>query len=648
MCGLFGSVGIRQGKISPHQAINSLIHRGPDDAGTVWIDERVFFAHRRLKIIDLSEAGRQPMSNNDGSIWIIYNGEVYNYRELREKLLVNNHQFKTKTDTEVVLRLYEEKKDGAFKELNGMFSIALYDKNRMSLILVRDRLGIKPLYYYYGNGCLIFGSEIKVILASGLYSPDINWQGLYDYFTYLYIPCPETIFQEIYQLPPAHILQLDLRTNELRTWRYWQMQHLGARGSQRLSRDCYEENKRTLRELLKDSVQRQMISDVPLGVFLSGGVDSTILTGLMAQTSSQPVRTFTVVFRGENVDFYDERETARAVADKFGTAHHEIDIDIGDPAELLNLVEFFDQPFGNPTFYLMYLISKHTRQEATVALCGAGGDELFAGYPRYRAMALAQWLRWAPGPLFEGMRRALDLVSDDYHTLTLRRARKFLDGFDEDFARQFVKWTYFFTEPQKKLLLRQDQPIQAQQRGSLLPSERIIRRYLDESPLEDFGNRVLHVDAQTFLLDNLLEYTDKMSMAVGLEVRVPYLDHRVVEHSLSIPFARKLRGRRSKVILKEAFTDLFPKINRKAPKKGFNAPLAIWMREHLDTYFDRFMTRKAVERQGILNWEYIQLLRQRHREGKYDNSYALLSIIMFDVWYRRYILQDGLHEILCT
>src|SRR5919109_2006245 len=264
MCGLFGSVGIQQGRTPSHRAIGSLVHRGPDDGGVAWINDRVFFAHRRLKIIDLSEAGRQPMSNNDGSIWIIYNGEIYNYRELREKLLVNNHHFKSKTDTEVILRLYEEKKDDAFKELDGMFSIALYDKNRMSLILVRDRLGIKPLYYYYGNGCLVFGSEIKAILASNLYSPDINWQGLYDYFTYLYIPCPETIFQEIYQLPPAHILKFDLRTNELRTWRYWQIQSLGAKGSQRFSRDCYEENKRTLRELLKGSVRRQMISDVPL------------------------------------------------------------------------------------------------------------------------------------------------------------------------------------------------------------------------------------------------------------------------------------------------------------------------------------------------------------------------------------------------
>jgi asparagine synthase (glutamine-hydrolysing) len=469
-----------------------------------------------------------------------------------------------------------------------------------------------------------------------MYSPDINWQGLYDYFTYLYVPCPETIFKGIFQVPPAHVLELDLDSNDLRFRRYWQLEQAGIEADH-VKRD-HEDDKDRLRALLADSVRCQMVSDVPLGVFLSGGVDSPILTGLMAKTSPRPVKTFTVIFHGKNLEFYDERDNARAVADKFATEHHEVEVEIGDPMAMLRLVEYFDQPFGNPTFYLMHLISRHTRSEVTVALCGAGGDDLFGGDPRSHAMARGRGLwGWRRGGL-NGVRQILGLASDDYRSMSLRRIRQFLDGLDADFARQFVKWTYFLDESQKQFLLRPCPEARSSQGNGFLPSERIVRRYLENSPLEDFGNRVLHLDVQTFLPDNLLEYTDKMSMAVGLEVRVPYLDYRVVEHSFRIPFHDKLRGTRSKVVLKEAFADLLPEANRKAPKKGFNVPLAIWMRDHLDQYFDLYMGRREVEREGILNWEYIQLLRHQHRTRKRDNSYELFSIIMFDVWYRKYIL----------
>lgn len=634
MCGIAGFFNLSDTSALGRMT-DLLAHRGPDDADVRYFpEERTGLGHRRLSIIDLSPAGRQPMSNADESLWITYNGEIYNFLELRSELEERGHRFKSRTDTEVILRLYEEEGADCVKRLNGMFAFALLDRRRRKIVLARDHFGIKPLYYHHENGRFIFASEIKSILASNAYQPEINWQAARDFFTYLYVPCPETIFRGIHQLPPAHVAELDLESNALESRRYWQPRPTeNGNGSGR-------DDKSKLRALLSDSVKRQMISDVPLGVFLSGGVDSPILTGLMAQSSSNKTKTFTVVFRGEGLEFYDESDAARKVAEKFETEHHEIEVDLNDPLEMLELVRHFDQPFGNPTFYLMYLISKHTRQAATVALCGAGGDELFAGYPRYRAMKMARWLRRVPRSVLAGVRGALNLASDNHRKMNLRRARQLLDGLNEDEVRQFVNWTYFLTEEQKKGLLNQLTFEGANAQGRFLPADRIVRRHLEESFLEDSGNRILQVDMETFLPDNILEYTDKMSMAHSLEVRVPYLDYRFVEHSLQIPFHEKLQGGKGKAILKEVFADLFPEGHLSRPKKGFNFPLGVWMRERFDRYFTENLSRAEVERHGFFNFDYIESLRVQHQAGKADNSYALFSIIMFDKWFRDYILEE--------
>src|SRR5215468_1068188 len=276
MCGIVGAAGVRLDHTTLSRTVGLLRHRGPDDEGAVWLDDTVFLGHRRLTVIDLSAAGHQPMCNADDSLCLVYNGEVYNYRELRTQLCQRGHRFTSHTDTEVILHLYEEKHAAAFQDLNGMFALALYDRKRQKLLLVRDRLGIKPLYYYQGHGQLVFGSEIKTILASGMYTPELNWQALYDYLTYLYVPLPATMFRDIFQVPPAHVLEFDLPTRTTRLWPYWRLKTCTAPSGRRAT---YEEDKQRLRELLVDSVQRQMISDVPLGIFLSGGIDSAILTG---------------------------------------------------------------------------------------------------------------------------------------------------------------------------------------------------------------------------------------------------------------------------------------------------------------------------------------------------------------------------------
>jgi len=594
----------------------------------------VALGHTRLAIIDLSEAGRQPMSNEDGTVWVVFNGEIYNFQELRTELEKKGHQFQSQTDSEVIVHLYEERGVACVEPLNGMFAFAVLDLRNQRLLLARDRIGIKPLYYWTGPHGFLFGSEIKAILASGLYTADVNWQAVHDYFSYLYVPCPETVFAEIQQLPPAHRLVLSLQDGERRFERYWQVQRL-----EHIEGASFEDLQGMVKELLTDSVRRQLVSDVPLGIFLSGGVDSTMVTGL-AKRADASVRTFTVVFQGKEFASYNEQETSRRVAQHLGTEHRELVVPPIDPAEILNLVEFFDQPFGNPTLYLMYLICKHAREHIKVALCGAGGDELYAGYPRYRAAQLARRLAWIPRPILRAGGRALGLFRDSYGTMGARRRRKFLEGLDADSVTQFVNWTYFLDENAKSKLLGHRSPA-----DRLARSERFLRSAVEESGLADPQNRFLHADVQTFLLDNVLEYTDKMSMGVPLEVRVPLLDHRFVELSLNVPFAYKLHRGQSKLLLRKTFSEFFPSTARDAPKRGFNAPLAHWILRVFDSYFDRSPRFRdwlgadvgATWQEGTLDWAFIQDLRGQHRRGTRDNSYELFSIIMFDVWWRKYV-----------
>jgi asparagine synthase (glutamine-hydrolysing) len=630
MCGIAGAVNLGDATVVARM-VDAQRHRGPDDRGVEFFpEERTGLGHSRLAIIDLSPAGHQPMASEDGQLWIVFNGEIYNFRQLRAELEQKGHRFRSNTDTEVILCLYADAGIDCVRRLEGMFAFAIFDRRNRTLLLARDHIGIKPLYYLQEKGRFLFGSEIKSILASGAYSVDINWQAASDYFTYSCIPAPQTIFKGIEQVPAGHTLTLALDNHDAVLECYWR----AGDAADAFPELPHAELQPELRRSLTRSVRAQMLSDVPLGIFLSGGVDSTILTGLAAEASRRPVKTFTVAFNKERFRYFDESIQARAVAQRFGTEHHEIVVN-HDPWELLSLVDYFDQPFANPTAYLMYLISQETRRDITVALCGAGGDELFAGYPRYRAIAWARRLRWMPQPVFTAGSWALGLLADRNQTMTLRRAREFLDGLDPDFTRQFVNWTYYLNEPEKEQLL-----CRLVHEKHLLASERILRELLKRDRPRDPDNRVLAADLDTFLIDNLLQYTDRMSMAAGLEVRVPYLDREFIALSLSMPFASKLKGGRSKIILKEAFSDLLPANVVEAPKRGFVPPIGIWMRGPLNSYFDIYMDKNWTKREGIFNWEYIQSLRKKHLSGSADYSYELLSIIMFDAWFRRYVSHE--------
>ena len=451
------------------------------------------------------------------------------------------------------------------------------------------------------------------------------------------------MFSHIEQLPPAHRLMLDLKSGTIELESYWRVKNLPEIQTAAVGDLCSR-----ARELVTDSVRRQLVSDVQLGVFLSGGIDSSIVAGL-ARKEDASLQSYTVIFEEKAFAAYNERDTSRAASRHLDIGHHELRISDAAPEEILNLVGYFDQPFGNPTSYLMYLISKHAREHIKVALCGAGGDELYAGYPRYRATELARHLRWIPRSLLRLSGHTLGVFRDSFHTMRLRRARKFLEGLSDDPVCQFVRWTYFLGKDEKSHLLHSPGSTVGRLE-SLAPSERVLSRAVERSSLSDVRNRYLHADVQTFLVDNVLEYTDKMSMAVPLEVRVPLLDHRFVEFSLNVPFSRKLKNSQGKLLLRETFADLLAPEVLRAPKRGFNVPLALWMTQTFDSYFDR--TPQARERwgdeagetwrEGILDADFIRQLREEHRRGRQDHSYPLFGVIMFDVWWRQYVKASAL------
>ncbi len=585
------------------------------------------------------------MCNEDETVWLVFNGEIYNFPELRSKLESHGHNFRSRTDAEVIIHLYEEEGPNCVDKLNGIFAFVILDLKQDRLLLARDPIGVKPLYYCRTQDHFSFASEIKGILACSLFENNVNWQAISDYFTYLYVPGPETAFEGILQLPPGHRLIVNLSDLSVSLERYW-----SVRRREDLENASYDDLKLTLRDRLAASVKRQLVSDVPLGVFLSGGVDSTIVAGL-AKSEEAHIRTFTIVFEGEEYRFYNEAETSRAVSQHLGTDHQELVVSRSEPADILDLVEFFDQPFGNPTSYLMHLLSQTAREHITVALCGAGGDELFAGYPRYSAVRLARRLGWIPRSMLRFGSKALEMVRDSYRTMQLKRARKFFEGLDSDFYVQYAQWTYFLNEDKKDHLFLQ-QP-ERYHPHDLAVSSRILRLAMERSSLRDADNRVLHMDLQTFLVDNILDYTDKMSMAVGLEVRVPLLDPEFVEVSLNTPFACKIRSGVPKSVLRDAFAEFFPPVALSAPKKGFNAPLAFWIVTVFDSYFEasrspRHPLRKLMGddigiswREGILDWNFIEQLRQQHRRGQRDNSYELFAFIVFDVWWRKYVARTS-------
>jgi asparagine synthase (glutamine-hydrolysing) len=572
------------------------------------------------------------MSNEDGSVWIAFNGEIYNFQELRSKLLANGHRFQSKTDTETIIHGYEEWGEDVVQRLRGMFALAIWDAPKRRLLLARDRVGKKPLFYFARNNGFFFGSEIKSLLASGEVPTQPDAVALHHYLTYLYFPPPHTAFKGICKLPPATILTLEVDGDNRLVQRqrlFWDpVEAVGA--ARKFSH--HEAIERT-RELMDEAVRIRLMSDVPLGVFLSGGLDSGSIAAFAAKNSPRPVKTFSIGFR--NSKQFDEVELANEVARKFGTDHHVLQVDAQCTAHIETVVRHFDEPFGNPTAILEYILTKHMREHVTVALSGDGGDEAFGGYVRYGGAWLAGKYRGLPSFLTRGFiaRISHALRDDTSGQHASRRVREFLDSAWMTQEEMYLRWIGYFSEEDKRELYTPEFATQVGgcDSGDFLRG--LFRRGASLEPL----NRLGYVDLASFLSGNCLEYADRMSMANSLEVRCPFTDHHVLEFGLAIPFRWKYRLGNTKRIVREAMRGILPEKILRNRKMGFNPPLPEWINRELKPLIDQMLSRDEIKRRGMFRPEAVERLLREHSEGKRDNALKIWGLVMLEAWQRVYI-----------
>jgi asparagine synthase (glutamine-hydrolysing) len=631
MCGIAGIVSLktsvatstdRQAEYGEVVAMTrALAHRGPDAEG-IWQGRHSSLGHRRLSILDLTAAGRQPMSTTDGSdLHVVFNGEIYNFRELRAKLEAAGYLFTTRTDTEVVLRAYQEWGLAFLERLGGMFAIALWDGRSQQLILARDRVGKKPLFYAEHGGHLYFASEIQGLLAHRAIPRTLNRQGIDHYLSYGYIPAPQSGFSAIRKLPPGHFGIWE-PGHPPRLERYWD---LAARPGLTGAGGEFDEPAaiEALRHEMTAAVRRRLVSDVPIGAFLSGGIDSSIVVGLMAQLSSQPVRTFSIGFTEAR---FNELEHARRVARRWGTDHEELIVEPDALRILPDLVRHFGEPYADvsaiPTWYLARL----TRASVTVALSGDGGDESFAGYERYLANYLADRLqRLVGGP--ENVRRlatlaALILPDSIVPGHRSRQLRRFLHQAGEPMNIRYPRWLTYFTPAEKRELYTAEAMVEHENYLG-----RLIDRFADLDPV-DAG---MAVDIRSYLPDDLLAKVDIASMAHGLEVRSPFLDQHVMELAASLPVRIKMRRREPKYLLKRAFADLLPPENRHRSKMGFGVPVGEWFRGPLRDLLRETLLDGAASR-GLFNRRTLEGYVFRHLSGEADHAFQLWNLLMLELW----------------
>jgi asparagine synthase (glutamine-hydrolysing) len=602
-----------------HRMCQSIVHRGPDDEG-IYAQGPVGLGMRRLSIIDLS-GGHQPIHNEDKSIWIVYNGEIYNFPELRRGLEQRGHKFYTHTDTEIIVHLYEELGADCVKKLRGMFAIALYDERRQSLLLARDRLGKKPLHYSVHQGRLLFGSEIKTILAVAPELAEVNPEGLLQYFYFGYIPDPHTAFRRIHKLPPGHLMEYSNGRTSIRE--FWDVPEYGTQAAMS-EEDCLEELERRLEE----AVRIRLISDVPLGALLSGGVDSSIIVALMARVTSQPVKTFSIGFEAEK---FNEAEYARLVAERFGTDHHELILNPNLEETLTFLSGMLEEPFGDSSMLPTYYVSRMARQHVTVALSGDGGDELFAGYDRYLVAMerrkfdrIPNWLGriyrdqvhpWVPDGMY-GKNLAWNA--------SLSPRDRYLD--DVSFFPVLHRERGLFSKDFLETASHLPNPLEQWQ------------HYYDHAPAKDSLSRLLYLDTKTYLTADILAKVDRMSMATSLEVRVPILDHEFVEWVASLPVDWKFRTGTRKFILKKLAERLgIPPALLHRRKQGFQLPLVEWMRDNTKNQILRLLLEPRTLQRGYFKQEAVRALVDEHLRGRRNRSGMLWRLLILELWYRNFM-----------
>ena len=627
MCGICGQIRLAPGAASVAMPVDgmleSLTHRGPDERGA-WEADGVSLAMRRLRIIDLG-TGQQPMPNEDGTCWIVYNGETYNFMDLRRELEGRGHRFRTRSDTEAVLHAYEEWGADCVRRLRGMFAFAIHDGRSSSspgrLFLARDRVGEKPLYYYRDARQLVFASEISALLLHPAVPRRVNRRMLPLYLACGYVPAPHTMFEDIHELPPGHTLTV--ANGEVSVAEYWDVTYAADAVEHSSVRDIAER----VRHLLEEAVRIRLISEVPLGAFLSGGIDSTAIVALMARFMDQPVKTFAIGFADD--PSFDELAYARLAARAYGTDHHEFVVRPDAAGLLPELVRHYGQPFGDSSAIPMYLVSKQTRAHVTVALAGDGGDELFAGYTRFAAARVAEAYRRAPHILHAAIAALLGALPDSTrYDGVVRRVRRFVESAPLPLVEGYLGWAGVFQRPFIREVM-----LDAPQTDALEHFQAFVARVRQADPI----GRLLYLNTKTYLPGDLLVKADRMSMANSLEVRSPFLDTELIEFAARIPSNLKLRGLTMKYILKRSVKGIVPReiVHRK--KHGFGVPIGRWFRDDLRPLVrDTVLSRRAAER-GYFRPDVLRRVVEEHETGRRDHGHRLWTLLTLEVWHQMFI-----------
>jgi asparagine synthase (glutamine-hydrolysing) len=625
MCGICGYINLNghpAGREIVERMNRVLVHRGPDDAG-VLIDDLIALAMRRLAVIDLA-GGRQPMSNEDGSVWVICNGEIYNFQTLRAEMEQRGHQLASYSDTEVIIHLYEEYGQEFPRHLRGMFALAIWDSRQQRLLLARDRVGKKPLFYFHDGQQFIFASEIKAILVHPAVPRRVRVEAVPAYLTYGYVPTPDTLFADIQRLPPGHLLTVDAQGLRVRPYTDSDV----ARPQPAPVGYDQQDYVREIRGLFREAVALRMISDVPLGAFLSGGLDSTAVVAVMSELSTEPVKSFAIGFADE--PSFNELEYARLVARRYGADHHEFVVQAEAWDLIPKLVWHYDEPFADSSAIPTYLVSQLTRQHVTVALSGDGGDELFAGYERFAAARLAQRYCRLPGWIRRLVSSTLDFLPEStaYRDL-VRRARRFARGAALPLLEGYLGWVSIFSDELRDQILLQTSEL------APVPD---YRQYWDDVEGDDIA-RLLYLNIQTYLLDDLLVKADRTSMANSLEVRSPFLDSELVRFAATIPSELKLKGTTTKHILKQAFADLVPPEIVHRPKHGFGVPVGRWFRTSWRDYIQEILLSPRALQRGYFDEGGLRWLIDQHLSGQRDFGHALWTLLTLELWHQNFI--DG-------
>ena len=628
MCGIHGAVSfsgpIENAKEMAKAMGDVTVHRGPDDSG-VYIDNTVFIAMRRLSIIDLN-TGHQPISNEDESIWMVCNGEIYNYQELREQLIGLGHKFKTNSDSEVIIHLYEEYGEDLVNHLNGMFGFSLWDCKKKKLIIARDQLGIKPVYYYQDDHRLIFASELKSILTQDCISKKLSKTAVNQYFMYGYVPAPYSIFESIYKLEPGTLLSITNGT--VTTNKYWRL-------PQEQDNSLAEQDWIDLTyNKIEESVHRQMVSDVPLGAFLSGGIDSSAVVSMMNKHSNNQINTYAIGFEGDKASsYYNELPYARMVSKQFNTNHHEILVNPDIVGLLPKLLWHMDEPISDSAFVTTYLVSEFAKKDVTVILSGVGGDELFGGYRRYLGEYYSAIYNKIPKPLKGVIKNVVSLLPRDRHSNLLnlfRYANAFVHSADLDFSDKYRSYMQLYEKNELNLLTKEYNDVD--------DFDAVIDALKSETS-SDSLHLLFATDLNTQLPDDLLFLTDKMSMATSLECRVPLLDKELVEMAAKMPGNFKIKGRELKYILKKALEKDLPKEILYRKKRGFGAPMGAWIKDELVGLTNELLSREQIESRGILEFSTVEKILYEHKNNINDYTDIILAMVNFEIWARIYL--DG-------